>query len=261
MNKILRKLLAFVPALLWYRVIWGFSAQTAVQSGGTSDGLLHSLLSIVIPAYQSATLEIQAVAVEILSFFLRKGAHMTCYFILSALLLAACALWVKPIYKRCGLVVALCALLAGLDEYHQTFVPGRSGELRDVCIDVTGGVITLVLWLVFRWLWTAKKEDRRPTLVMGGLVCLCVLLAIALPATFARYGYPIVQQMGKRFMEGWSYYDQQLQQFLAAGVTPIVAQTLQVCLLMAAVVFALLACLPLAARSLRSFKDIRAQLK
>lgn len=254
MNKNLRKLLAFVPALLWYRVIWGFSAQTAVQSGGASDGLLHTLLSIVVPAYRGAAAEVQTVAVETLSFFLRKGAHMTCYFILSALLLAACSLWVKPIYKRCGLVVALCALLAGLDEYHQTFVPGRSGQLRDVCIDVTGGVIALVLWLVLRWLWTAKKEDRRPTLVMGGLACLCVVLAVALPAAFAQYGQPFVQWMSRRFVEDWSRYDQQLQQFLIAGVTPIVAQTLKVCLLLAAVVFVLLACLPLAARWLHSLK-------
>ena len=34
------KLLLWLPALLWYRVIWGFSAQTAAVSGDLSDRLL-----------------------------------------------------------------------------------------------------------------------------------------------------------------------------------------------------------------------------
>ena len=38
--KHLPKLLLWLPAALWYRVIWGFSAQTAAVSGDLSDRLL-----------------------------------------------------------------------------------------------------------------------------------------------------------------------------------------------------------------------------
>ena len=37
----LARFLLWIPPLLWYRIIWGFSAQTASASGKVSDGLLH----------------------------------------------------------------------------------------------------------------------------------------------------------------------------------------------------------------------------
>ena len=35
-------------------------------------------------------------------------------------------------------------LYACSDEFHQLFIPGRSGEFRDVMIDSTGGIIGIV---------------------------------------------------------------------------------------------------------------------
>lgn len=47
--KHLPKLLLWLPAALWYRVIWGFSAQTAAVPGGLSDRLLWRLLAALSP--------------------------------------------------------------------------------------------------------------------------------------------------------------------------------------------------------------------
>jgi VanZ family protein len=71
-------------------------------------------------------------------FVLRKGAHVTEYAILGALLLRA-------------LHSEVPAFLAGLafaasDEFHQHFVPGRHGAVYDVAIDACGillGILTL----------------------------------------------------------------------------------------------------------------------
>lgn len=53
--------------------------------------------------------------------------------------------------ERRVLVLAflLPVLYAVSDEYHQTFVPGRSGSLMDVLIDAAGAGIGL--WLLHRW--------------------------------------------------------------------------------------------------------------
>ena len=83
----LARFLLWIPPLLWYRIIWGFSAQTASASGKVSDGLLHRILIVLSPAYARSEADIQGAAVEVLSFVERKAAHMFLYF-----LSGACAL-------------------------------------------------------------------------------------------------------------------------------------------------------------------------
>ncbi len=145
-------LLAWLPAAAWYLVIWNFSAQTAAESSGTSGGVTDRVLTWVYPSYRDMTPEARNALIESLSFVVRKGAHMFLYFVLTGLLLLALRTLIQHSAHRAAAAAGLCALLAGLDEYHQTFVPGRSGELRDVLVDLSGGCISLLLWWLLRML-------------------------------------------------------------------------------------------------------------
>lgn len=71
---------------------------------------------------------------------IRKMAHMTLYAILA--FCAACS-QIKPSFKK---VLLFCACYACTDEFHQLFIPGRSGEIRDVCIDCLGACIGFLLF-------------------------------------------------------------------------------------------------------------------
>lgn len=51
-------------------------------------------------------------------------------------------------------MICLVAAYAATDEYHQLFVPGRSGQVRDVVIDTVGGTLGLGAWLAVRRLLT-----------------------------------------------------------------------------------------------------------
>ena len=73
-------------AAAWYSLIWNFSAQPATQSGQMSDGLLHRLLLMLAPSYGEAVRDVQITAMEILSFYERKAAHMFLYFVLALLI-------------------------------------------------------------------------------------------------------------------------------------------------------------------------------
>ena len=76
-------------------------------------------------------------------FILRKLAHLTEYAILTALLFWALRRHVARTHAF--LIAAAAALLyAFSDEWHQTFVPGREGSLRDIAIDMLG--IGMCLW-------------------------------------------------------------------------------------------------------------------
>lgn len=146
MKSVWGKVYPFLPAGVWYAVIFWFSAQTGHSSGAMSDRLAGWLLRWWRPSFFLQSAEKQAAVFETVTFCIRKGAHMGVYFILSGLLLAAVWRLVVSARGRAAAVFILCALLAGLDEFHQTFVSGRSGQLRDVLIDLAGCACFLLLW-------------------------------------------------------------------------------------------------------------------
>lgn len=75
-------------------------------------------------------------------FILRKSAHIFEYFVLTLLLYRAIA---RNINKKTAILMAVLAslLYAVSDEYHQTFVFGRSGDPVDVLIDSAGIFIAI----------------------------------------------------------------------------------------------------------------------
>ena len=106
-----KKLLLWLPALVWMGVIWGFSAQPTLQAS----------------------------AIDWQDFLVKKAAHIVEYFILTSFYLLP---FKKsgPFSSRPAVIVAAlaAAVFAVLDETHQRFVPGREGRVRDVAIDSIG---------------------------------------------------------------------------------------------------------------------------
>lgn len=139
------KALSFLPAAAWYAVIFAFSAQTGEESGRLSGAVVKG--SIGILGELGELFETDWDAFLLLTFLVRKAAHMSIYFVLTALLFYG--LWRAGAQSgpRLAAAVGLCALLAALDEFHQTFVPGRDGKLSDVLIDLGGGLCFLLFWV------------------------------------------------------------------------------------------------------------------
>ena len=234
--KHIRNGLLWLPAALWYRVIWGFSAQTAAVSGDLSDRLLWRLLEALSPAFAAGDFATQNAAVELLSFFERKAAHMFLYFVLILLLWAALLPLLRGRRRQMALSAALCALLAGLDELHQTFIPGRSGQLRDVAVDLTGAAMALAMTAAL--LWTARRRRERRLTALGwlppGLCSLPAAIVAAAPADFARLSS--FAWAAERFIPDFSALDGAGQAALLAALYPILRETclLSLCCLLGA---------------------------
>jgi len=76
---------------------------------------------------------------ESLTFFVRKAGHFTEFFLLGLSLR-----WgIKDYITKRALLIAwlIGTAYAVTDEIHQLFVPGRSCECRDVCIDAAGVLV------------------------------------------------------------------------------------------------------------------------
>lgn len=77
--------------------------------------------------------------------FVVKGYHVTEFAVLCSLLQKGLRrVWPEDSGRVILLAAGAAFLYAALDEWHQTFVPGRGGTWVDVCIDSAGiGLVTM----------------------------------------------------------------------------------------------------------------------
>lgn len=99
---------------------------------------------------------------QVIHGFVRKSAHFIEYAVLAAL--AVRAFRVSSIDRlrenRFLLAVAFAAIVASLDEFHQSFNSARTGTVFDVFLDIAGATsATLLIWFVGRW--RRRKKTKR----------------------------------------------------------------------------------------------------
>ena len=163
-----RLLIAWIPTMAWVLVI-------ACESTGTFTGArtmiwTHRLLSLFSD-------HVSLNVVEILNHVLRKTGHFFGYATLSWFFFRGWTetlayrherLLVKlgrPItarrwHLRAAVLAVLCTfVIASLDEFHQTYLPGRTGVFHDVVLDTMGGVFAQTLLLLY---WTKRKLIKTP---------------------------------------------------------------------------------------------------
>ena len=154
-----------LPLVAWLAVIT--LASTNLGSEANSDPLLLRLVHMLFPGSGGgpSTTDIGA-----LSWALRKTAHVVEYTVLA--LLATRALnglfpkyvgtaarprgW-EALWKTAVVVVPFGAVVAVVDEFHQSFVASRTSSPWDALIDVVG----VLLGLTVAWLIGRRRRRRR----------------------------------------------------------------------------------------------------
>jgi VanZ family protein len=137
---------AWLPAIIWLCIIT-FESTSYLSSDNTSRILypvLHFLLGI------------EPARFEVWHHYIRKTGHFVGYFTLSFLLFRAwrASLPISSSAAWCArwgtIAFLMTVLVASLDEWHQTFLPSRTGTVRDVILDSSAALvaqIVIVMWL------------------------------------------------------------------------------------------------------------------
>ena len=178
-----KQIVFLVLALLWMVLIFYFSAQTAEESTGQSDGVSYIIGNIIYKDFDSWSDQKKAEFADSVSSLVRKTAHMIEYGIL-------CFLWfetlggyavkhlndqtaggpdkdhsagdpdkdqssirsgtdlLKNLTYRISGAFFITVIYAATDEFHQRFVAGRTGKVADVFIDAGGAFIVCVILAV-----------------------------------------------------------------------------------------------------------------
>lgn len=136
----------WIAAILWLVVI--AIESTAWLSSNNTSRILYPLLHFLFG--------VDPIRFEGWHFYIRKGGHVVGYGILSILLFRA---WratlpalenIKWKARWANIAILGTALVASLDEWHQSFIPSRTGRWQDVVLDTCAGIaaqILVLLWL------------------------------------------------------------------------------------------------------------------
>lgn len=148
----------FGPLLTWMAFI--FFMSTEIGSTKTSLGLITRVLGFFSPRLLATLSDFQ---LDRLDYTVRKLAHMAEYMVLT--LLAVRAIQFGRPQLKVGTffgALAISALYAMTDEFHQKFVGGRSASAHDVLIDIAGAVLCMAGIL----LWFGIKHVERRLLAL-----------------------------------------------------------------------------------------------
>ncbi len=129
----------WLPLFVWMAVIFGASADS--QSVQHTSRFLEPFLRWIKP-------DITPETIDTIRWMIRKAAHLTEYAVLAQL-------WWRALrgadrsagwsWRQAALALLLCAIYAATDEFHQSFVKGRTASAGDVLIDTAGAALGLAV--------------------------------------------------------------------------------------------------------------------
>lgn len=152
MNPLKKWLKRWWPALVWAAAISIFS--TGAFTSENTGRIIIPVLHWMFPHLPMDTL-------FLIHHYIRKCAHFTEYFILSLLLLRAIRGENRGLRLAWALLaIAIVACYASLDEFHQSFVPGRTPAVTDVMIDTSGGIAAQAIAALLM-MWAHLREENR----------------------------------------------------------------------------------------------------
>jgi len=136
-------------------LIWSFSTQWFSSS--------HTSL-IIIPLLRWLLPHASVATIDGIHLAIRKTAHVGEYFIFSLLLFRAVRGPERGWrFQWAMAALAIAALYACTDEFHQIFVPGRGASVVDVLIDAAGSSLAqVVIWWLMVKLGNQTSADVAP---------------------------------------------------------------------------------------------------
>ena len=150
-----------VLCIVWQGVIYGLSAENSSESGDRSQGICEQIAEIVLRGDEDTTQEDITALADTIEPPLRSLAHMFCYAVLGGLYFLLFASFGLVGLGRSVISVGCTLVYAVFDEIHQIYVPGRSFQLSDICVDTLGALLAVcVLSIILRTVLKRRKKNE-----------------------------------------------------------------------------------------------------
>jgi VanZ family protein len=152
-------------ATFWVSTWWPVALATAViclestefMGADHTTGPLRGMVEALFGRFSDASW-------EMIHHYIRKSGHFLGYGLVGLAWLRA---WRRVLEEHsflfcAGLSMVCTFLVAGSDEWHQTFLPNRTGQFRDVLLDCFGALILITFdYLMVSWFHRRHQAARR----------------------------------------------------------------------------------------------------
>lgn len=139
-------------------VIFNFSAQDSEKSNESSGIVVNRVVNTISTVNKKVKKENIK---DTVTFIVRKCAHFSIYTLLGIWLMNLANTFDISTKRKILMCVLFGILYASSDEFHQSFVGGRSPEVRDVCIDTCGVLFGNILVIIFGKIISVIKRPKQ----------------------------------------------------------------------------------------------------
>lgn len=160
-----KEITSWIIVIIWATVIFIMSSMNTNESNGKSKTIINEVVEksvettngLGITDKHPSKYKMQQV-IEKWNYPLRKVAHASEYFVFTILILVVLKNSGVSGVKMYVIASIICFIYSCTDEYHQTFVNGRTGQFSDVLIDTLGGFISCIIYNIIIKINKCKKE-------------------------------------------------------------------------------------------------------
>ena len=158
--KIAKIVAVCLVAILWMGGIFKLSSMNSDNSNGHSTDILAVFIEDTLDVTNKAGITNSnpsdaklAKATKLINAPLRKVMHASVYFGLAFIIMLICGIIFdhRRYALSCLIAFAISAIFACTDEFHQTLVPGRTGQALDVLIDSAGAAAGILFYSTYRF--------------------------------------------------------------------------------------------------------------
>lgn len=144
------RVFSIILLVCWMGLIFYFSHQTAEKSSNVSGSVIAMFAEKFYPNFEDLSSLERDNLISSLQSVVRTAAHFCIYGGLGFFAYLTFVSYVNLKYKtRIFWMLETCLLYAASDEYHQTFIDGRSMQVSDIVVDFLGSLIAILICIMF----------------------------------------------------------------------------------------------------------------
>ena len=156
-----------ILSVICMTAIFCFSRENSDKSSETSMKFTKTAVSIAVDDFDELPEKEQLSILDKATFIIRKSAHFSLFATLG--FLVSMSVGRRRLFSSASAGVMLfCFLYAVSDEIHQSFVPGRSCEFRDMMIDTSGALTGMLVSMALLLILTKISEKRKNKIHTSG---------------------------------------------------------------------------------------------
>jgi VanZ family protein len=144
-------------------IIFSLSADTGEESGNLSGEVTEKILSVFGIHEETYSEDAYNRIKSNMDGIVRKCAHFLEYAWLGAISYIFFGTYDWKRLKTAMLSLCVCVPYAALDEWHQSFVPGRGPGIKDVVIDSLGALFGIFFMIVCGWFLYRRINRKKHT--------------------------------------------------------------------------------------------------